>query len=61
MVINSAALVAILTRERAAERLVAAIDADTGCFSSALSAERGEALLFVGNDFTQTDISVCAW
>ena len=130
MVIDTSALVAILTREPSAERLVAAIDADTrrlisaatvvelslvmlgrygeagdgqidrllagiaatvvpvgvaqvslardaalrfgrgrhpaalnygDCFSYALSVESGEALLFVGNDFTQTDVSVCPW
>jgi len=31
------------------------------CFSYALSLESGEALLFVGNDFAQTDVAVCAW
>jgi len=130
MVIDTSALVAILTREPSAERLVAAIDADTrrlisaatvvelslvmlgrygeagdgqidrllagiaatvvpvgvaqvslardaalrfgrgrhpaalnygDCFSYALSVESGEALLFVGSDFTQTDVSVCPW
>ena len=130
MVIDTSAMVAILTRESSAERLVAAIDADTrrlisaatvvelslvmlgrygeagdgqidrllagiaatvvpvgvaqvslardaalrfgrgrhpaalnygDCFSYALSVESGEALLFVGSDFTQTDVSVCPW
>jgi len=130
MVIDTSALVAILTREPSAERLVAAIDADTrrlisaatvvelslvmlgrygeagdgqidrllaglaatvvpvgvaqvslardaalrfgrgrhpaalnygDCFSYALSVESREALLFVGSDFTQTDVSVCPW
>ena len=130
MVIDTSALVAILTREQSAERLMAAIDDDTrrlisaatvvelslvmlgrygeagdgqidrllaaihatvvpvdkdhvslardaalrfgrgrnaaalnfgDCFSYALSAESGEALLFVGNDFTQTDVSVFPW
>jgi ribonuclease VapC len=31
------------------------------CFSYALSVERGEALLFVGDDFARTDVDVCAW
>lgn len=31
------------------------------CFSYALSAERGEPLLFVGDDFSRTDIEVCRW
>lgn len=130
MVIDTSAMVAILTRESSAERLVAAIDVDTrrlisaatvvelslvmlgrygeagdgqidrllagigatvvpvgegqvslardaalrfgrgrhpaalsygDCFSYALSVESGEALLFVGNDFTQTDVSICPW
>lgn len=130
MVIDTSALVAILTGEPSAERLVAALDADprrlisaatvlelslvmlgrygeagdgqidrllTGigatvvavgegqvrlardaalnfgrgrhpaalnfgdCFGYALSIESGEALLFVGNDFTQTDVVVAPW
>ncbi|MDQ8165359.1 MAG: type II toxin-antitoxin system VapC family toxin [Gemmatimonadota bacterium] len=31
------------------------------CFSYALSVARGEPLLFVGDDFTKTDVEVCAW
>ena len=31
------------------------------CFSYALSVERGEPLLFVGDDFSQTDVEVCRW
>jgi ribonuclease VapC len=31
------------------------------CFSYALSVARGEPLLFVGEDFTHTDVDVCAW
>jgi len=130
MVIDTSALIAILTREPSAERLAAAIDQDTrrlvsaatvvelslvmmgrygeagdvqidrlltgivatvvsvgegqvslardaalrfgrgrhlaalnfgDCFSYALSVESGEPLLFVGNDFTHTDVSVCPW
>lgn len=130
MVIDTSALIAILTREPSAERLAEAIDQDTrrlvsaatavelslvmmgrygeagdvqidrlltgivatvvsvgegqvslardaalrfgrgrhlaalnfgDCFSYALSVESGEALLFVGNDFTHTDVSVCPW
>jgi len=130
MVIDTSALIAILTREPSAERLAAAIDQDTrrlvsavtvvelslvmmgrygeagdvqidrlltgivatvvpvgegqvslardaalrfgrgrhlaalnfgDCFSYALSVESGEPLLFVGNGFTHTDVSVCPW
>ena len=31
------------------------------CFSYALSVESGEALLFVGDDFAQTDVSIYPW
>lgn len=31
------------------------------CFSYALSAARGEPLLFVGDDFAKTDVDVCRW
>jgi ribonuclease VapC len=31
------------------------------CFSYALSVARGEPLLFVGDDFSQTDVEVCPW
>ena len=31
------------------------------CFSYALSVARGEPLLFVGDDFSQTDVEVCRW
>ena len=31
------------------------------CFSYALSAARGEPLLFVGTDFAKTDVAVCRW
>jgi ribonuclease VapC len=31
------------------------------CFSYALSVARGESLLFVGEDFSQTDVDVCPW
>ena len=31
------------------------------CFSYALSIARGEPLLFVGDDFAQTDVDVCRW
>lgn len=31
------------------------------CFSYALSVVRGEPLLFVGDDFSQTDVEVCRW
>ena len=31
------------------------------CFSYALSVARGEPLLFVGDDFSQTDVEVCGW
>jgi len=31
------------------------------CFSYALSVARGEPLLFVGDDFSQTDVDVCQW
>jgi len=130
MVIDTSALVAILTREPAAERLAATIDQDSrrlisaatvvelslvmlgrygeagdvqidrllagiaatvvpvgdgqlmlardaalrfgrgrhpaalnfgDCFSYALSVESGEALLFVGDDFTHTDVAVRSW
>ena len=31
------------------------------CFSYALSVERGEPLLFRGDDFAKTDVEVCPW
>lgn len=31
------------------------------CFSYALSVARGEPLLFVGDDFSKTDVVVCEW
>ncbi len=31
------------------------------CFSYALSVARGEPLLFLGDDFAQTDVEVCQW
>jgi ribonuclease VapC len=31
------------------------------CFSYALSVARAEPLLFVGDDFAQTDVEVCRW
>ena len=31
------------------------------CFSYALSVARGEPLLFVGDDFSKTDVDVCQW
>ena len=31
------------------------------CFSYALSVARGEPLLFVGDDFSRTDVEVCRW
>jgi len=31
------------------------------CFSYALAVSAGEALLFTGSDFSQTDVAVCAW
>jgi ribonuclease VapC len=31
------------------------------CFSYALSVSRGEPLLFVGDDFSKTDVEVCRW
>ena len=31
------------------------------CFSYALSAARGEPLLFVSTDFAKTDVAVCTW
>ena len=31
------------------------------CFSYALSVARGEPLLFVGDDFSKTDVEVCSW
>ncbi len=31
------------------------------CFVYALSVARAEPLLFVGNDFSQTDVEVCLW
>lgn len=31
------------------------------CFSYALSVERGEPLLFVGDDFAKTDVEACPW
>ena len=31
------------------------------CFSYALSVARDEPLLFVGDDFTKTDVDVCKW
>lgn len=31
------------------------------CFSYALSVARGEPLLFVGDDFSKTDVEVCQW
>ncbi len=31
------------------------------CFAYALSVARAEPLLFVGNDFSQTDVEVCPW
>lgn len=130
MVIDTSAVLAILTREPAADRLVAAVEADRtrlvsaatvveaslvllgrygeagdppldrllrsigaevvpvgedqvalardaalrfgrgrhpaalnfgDCFSYALSVARAEPLLFVGDDFAQTDVEVCRW
>jgi len=31
------------------------------CFSYALSVTRGEPLLFVGDDFSKTDVEACRW
>jgi len=31
------------------------------CFSYALSVARSEPLLFVGDDFSKTDVEVCRW
>ena len=31
------------------------------CFSYALSVARGEPLLFVGKNFSQTDVDICPW
>jgi ribonuclease VapC len=31
------------------------------CFSYALAMERGEPLLFLGDDFSKTDVEVCQW
>lgn len=31
------------------------------CFSYALAVARAEPLLFVGDDFSKTDVEVCAW
>lgn len=31
------------------------------CFSYALAMARGEPLLFVGDDFSKTDVEVCTW
>ena len=31
------------------------------CFSYALAVARGEPLLFVGDDFSKTDVEVCRW
>lgn len=31
------------------------------CFSYALSVARGEPLLFVGDDFSKTDVEACRW
>ncbi len=31
------------------------------CFSYALSVARGQPLLFVGDDFSKTDVEVCPW
>ncbi len=31
------------------------------CFSYALSIESGEPLLFLGDDFSQTDVQICHW
>jgi ribonuclease VapC len=31
------------------------------CFSYALSVARGEPLLFVGDDFSKTDVELCRW
>jgi len=31
------------------------------CFSYALAVDRGEPLLFVGDDFSRTDVEVCRW
>jgi ribonuclease VapC len=31
------------------------------CFSYALSVARGEPLLFVGDDFSKTDVEACQW
>jgi len=31
------------------------------CFSYALSVARGEPLVFVGDDFSKTDVEVCRW
>ena len=31
------------------------------CFAYALAVSRGEPLLFVGSDFSRTDVDVCAW
>lgn len=31
------------------------------CFAYALSVARAESLLFVGDDFSQTDVDVCPW
>ena len=70
MVIDTSALVAILTDEPSAERLATAIDQDLRRLVSAATVVElslvmlgryGEALLFVGNDFTLTDVSVYPW
>jgi len=88
MVIDTSALVAIMTREPSADRLVTAVEADrTRLVSAATVVEaslvllgrygeaadtqldrllrsigaRDEPLLFVGDDFSKTDVEVCPW
>ena len=59
MVIDTSAVIALLLAEPAGDRLVSANFGD--CFSYALSVTRGEPLLFVGDDLSQTDVEACPW
>jgi ribonuclease VapC len=72
MVIDTSALVAIMTANRrpigssgrlrpiGRSRHPAALSFGD-LFSYALAVARGEPLLFVGDDFSQTDVEICQW
>jgi uncharacterized protein with PIN domain len=56
MIVDTSALVAILYRELEADDFARRIHAVEVCFSSALAKEKGEKLLFKGDDFSLTDV-----